>query len=129
MREPLKHTINDGLGISPEPGRPQYLLGSLNLRSVCLTNRESKHRKGVTPPMHDTEYYQRLNGRIRIKVPEIKGSPEMADELESRLAKLNGVTHVQVNPMTGYVLVLFDYQVISHYHVFAVINDLKCLNV
>ena len=53
----------------------------------------------------------------------------MADELESRLAKLNDVTHVQVNPLTGYVLVLFDYQVVSHYHVFAVINDLKCLNV
>jgi hypothetical protein len=79
--------------------------------------------------MHGAGYYHKLDGRIRIKVPEIKGSPAMAGELESLLAKLNGVTHVQVNPLTGYVLVLFDYQVISHYQVFAVINDIKCLNV
>jgi hypothetical protein len=79
--------------------------------------------------MHGTGYYHKLDGRIRIKVPEVKGSPVMAGVLESQLAILNGVTHVQVNPLTGYVLVLFDYQVISHYHVFAVINDLKCLNV
>jgi len=79
--------------------------------------------------MHGTGYYHMLDGRIRIEVPEIKGSPAMADELESQLAKLNGVTHVQANPLDGYVLVLFDYQVISHYHVFAVINDIKCLNV
>ena len=79
--------------------------------------------------MHGTGYYHTLDGRIRIKVPEVKSSPVMAGVLESQLAKLNGVTHVQVNPLTGYVLVLFDYQVISHYHVFAVINDLKCLNV
>lgn len=79
--------------------------------------------------MHGTGYYHKLDGRIRIKVPEIKDSPAMAGELESHLAKLNGVVHVQANSLTGYVLVLFDYQVISHYHVFAVINDIKCLNV
>jgi ribosome-associated translation inhibitor RaiA len=77
--------------------------------------------------MHESVYYHNLHnldGRIRIKVPEVKISPAMADELESRLAKLKGVTHVLAN-----ILVLFDYQVISHYHVFAVINDVKCLNV
>ena len=79
--------------------------------------------------MPGTAYYHKLDERIRIKVPEIKDSPTLAGELESRLAKLNGVAHVQANPLTGYVLVLFDYQVISHYHVFAVINDLKCLSV
>jgi hypothetical protein len=79
--------------------------------------------------MHGTGYYHKLDGRIRIKVPEIQGSPAMAGELESQLAKLIGVAHVQANSLTGYVLVLFDYQVISHYHVFAVINDIKCLNV
>ena len=60
--------------------------------------------------------------------PKSKAPPVMAGELECQLAKLNGVAHVQVNPLSGYVLVLFDYQVISHYQVFAVINDIKCLN-
>jgi len=79
--------------------------------------------------MHGTGYYHKFERRIRIRVPEIKGSPAMAGELESRLAKLDGVAHTQANPLTGYVLVLFDDQVVSYYHVFAVINDLKCLDV
>ena len=77
--------------------------------------------------MYEAKYRHILDGRIRIKVPEVNGYPAMAGELESQLAKLNGVTHVQANSLTGYVLVLFDYQVISHYQVFAMINDFKCL--
>jgi heavy-metal-associated domain-containing protein len=77
--------------------------------------------------MHGTQYRPILDGRIRIKVPQVKGSPAMAGEMESQLAKLEGVAHVKANLLTGYVLVLFDAQVISHYHVFAVINDLTCL--
>ena len=78
--------------------------------------------------MHGTEYCHNFDGRIRIKAPIVKGSDAMAGEMESQLAKLNGVAHVKANPLTGYVLVLFDSQIISHYHVFAVINDLNCLN-
>ena len=77
--------------------------------------------------MHGTQYRPILDGRIRIKVPQVKGSPAMAGEMESELAKLKGVAHVDANLLTGYVLVLFDAQVISHYQVFAVINDLTCL--
>jgi len=79
--------------------------------------------------MNGTEYCHILDRRIRIKVPEVKGSHAMAGELESQLSKLNSVAHVKANPLTGYVLVLFDSQVIGHYQVFAVINDLNCLNV
>ncbi len=77
--------------------------------------------------MLGTEYWHILDGRIRLKVPEVKGSHAMAGEMESQLAKLKGVAHGKANPLTGYVLVLFDSQVISHYQVFAVINDLTCL--
>jgi hypothetical protein len=78
--------------------------------------------------MPETEYGHRLDGRIQITVHEVKGSHAMAGELESLLATLDGVAHVKANPLTGYVLALFDSQVISHYHVFAVINDLTCLH-
>ena len=77
--------------------------------------------------MHGTEVAHIPDGRIRIKVPEVKGSHAMAGEMESQLTKLEGVAHVKVNLLTGSVLVLFDAQVISHYQVFAVINDLTCL--
>ena len=79
--------------------------------------------------MHGTEHSHILDGRIWIKVPGVKGSHAMAGEMKSQLAKLNGVAHVKANPLTGYVLVLFASQVISHYQVFAVINDFNCLNV
>lgn len=78
--------------------------------------------------MHGSEYCHILDGRIRIKVPEVKGSQTMADKMESKLAKLNGVAEVAANPLTGNVLVLFDSQVISHYHVVSVIKNLNCLN-
>jgi hypothetical protein len=78
--------------------------------------------------MLETEYGDSLDGRIHITVPEIKGSHAMASEMESLLATLEGVAHVNANPLTGSVLVLFDAQVMSHYHVFAVINDLTCLH-
>ena len=76
--------------------------------------------------MHNTEHCQITDGEISIKFPELKNSYALASEMESQLAKLHGVTHVNVNPLTGNVLILFDSQVISHYHVFAVINDLNC---
>ena len=78
--------------------------------------------------MDGTEYCQILDGRIRIKIPEVKCSHPVADEMESLLANLEGVAHVKANPLTGDVRVLFDSQIISHYQVFAVINDFNCLN-
>ena len=78
--------------------------------------------------MHGTEYCHILEGRIRIKVPQVKGSYAMAGEMESQLAKLEGVANVKANPLTGYVLVLFDSLVISHYNIYAAIKDLNCLN-
>ena len=78
--------------------------------------------------MDGTEYCQILDGRIRIKIPEVKGSHPVADEMERLLANLEGVAHVKANPLTGNVRVLFDSQIIIHYQVFAVINDFNCLN-
>lgn len=72
---------------------------------------------------HGTEYNQTLDGKILMRVPEVKGSSEMAWGIESQVSKLNGVAHVKANLVTGSVLVLFDSQVISHYQVFAVIQD------
>jgi hypothetical protein len=74
-------------------------------------------------PKHGTESNQILDGKIRMKVSEVKGSSEMAGELEGQVAKLHGVVHVKANLLTGSVLVLFDSQVTSYYEVFAVIQD------
>src|SRR5262249_11732038 len=49
-----------------------------------------------------------LEGRMRLKIREVKGSPAEAIAVESRLRELDGIHHVTANPLTGSVLVLYD---------------------
>ena len=53
-------------------------------------------------------YVHVLDGRIRLKVPEVKRSPQTARELEEQLAARDAVLEVRANPRTGNVLVLYD---------------------
>lgn len=49
-----------------------------------------------------------LEGRLRIKVSEIKGAPERAQRIESQLRMMEGIEDVTANPITGSVLILYD---------------------
>lgn len=49
-----------------------------------------------------------IPGRIRIRLPDVKGSPEAARRVESELRALEGVRGAQANPITGSVLVRYD---------------------
>jgi copper chaperone CopZ len=49
-----------------------------------------------------------MEGRLRIKVPEVKGVPEEARAIERQLGGLDGVSDVAANPVTGSVLVFYD---------------------
>jgi len=53
-------------------------------------------------------YIHILEGRIRVKVPEVKGDPVNSALVVRIMHQLQGVTQVHANPMTGNVLVLFD---------------------
>jgi copper chaperone CopZ len=53
-------------------------------------------------------------GRLRIKIPQVKGSPEIAQEVERILRGVDGVDSVRANPLTGNALVLFDHSYLSH---------------
>lgn len=57
-----------------------------------------------------TEYMHALEGRIRIKVPGIKGSPIKADELERQVQWQSGIHSIKANPTTGNVLIYYDSQ-------------------
>lgn len=78
--------------------------------------------------MQGTSYVHMLEGRLRIKVSEIKGFPERAVELEEAVSRSKGVSHVKANVLTGNVLVLFDSDVTNHYHIIGTLKDLGCLN-
>ena len=52
-------------------------------------------------------YLHALDGRLRIKIPQVKGSPQRALAAEQFLRGRAGITDVTANPTTGNVLVLF----------------------
>lgn len=54
------------------------------------------------------EYVHAIDGRLRIKVPELKRSPARARQFEDRFAGLEGIHEVRANPVTGNVLFLYD---------------------
>jgi copper chaperone CopZ len=72
-------------------------------------------------------YIHILNGRLRIKVPEVKRAPEKASEVVHGLQKLEGVTEVRANPTTGSVLVLFQPDLIDVQRIIQVLQQLGCL--
>jgi hypothetical protein len=69
-----------------------------------------------------------IEGRLRIKVPEVKGSPDQARLVETSLVELAGVSYVKANVLTGNVLVLFESDVTNHYHIIGIMKDLGCFS-
>ena len=61
-----------------------------------------------------SSYSHATPGRLRIKVPQVKGSQDTAQRVERILKKSGGVSNVAANPLTGNVLVLFDPDVLTH---------------
>jgi copper chaperone CopZ len=59
-------------------------------------------------------YLHVMDGRLRVKVPEIKRSVQKALHVEGVLASLEGVIRVTANPTTGNVLVLFHSHLLTH---------------
>ncbi len=53
-------------------------------------------------------YLHAIDGRIRVKVPRVKGSPVFTRLIEEKLAALEGLKEVSANLTTGNVLVLYD---------------------
>lgn len=49
-----------------------------------------------------------IDGRIRLKVPEIKKCPQKAQSVTRAIEKMDGIYDVQANPLTGSVLVNFN---------------------
>ena len=49
-----------------------------------------------------------LPGRVRVKLPKLKGNASLAGEVECTLAALEGVCHVETSTTTGSVLVLYE---------------------
>jgi hypothetical protein len=68
-------------------------------------------------------YLHVLDGRVRIKLPQVKGAPQRARAVEQLLRGLEGVTAVTANPITGNVLVLFSSAVTSQHAIMTILQQ------
>jgi cation transport ATPase len=61
-----------------------------------------------------SHYLHITDGRLRIKIAELKRSPRRASSVERELRATKGVRQVKANPLTGNLLVLFEPGITSH---------------
>ena len=70
-----------------------------------------------------TDYIHALDGRLRVRVPEIKGSPVRAGELEKQVKWHPGIDYIKANPTTGNVLVYYDSEKIGQEHILKAMQE------
>lgn len=58
-------------------------------------------------------YVHEVPGRMRIKIPDIKGNRALADELQCFLTDISGVESATANTVTGSVLITHDPDALS----------------
>jgi hypothetical protein len=75
----------------------------------------------------NSSYVHALEGRLRLKVPEVKGAPRKAREIERHLAQAPGVDEVSANPVTGSVLILYNPRLISQEEFTLALQEIGCL--
>jgi hypothetical protein len=65
--------------------------------------------RGLRPSdLSDIELRHAIPGRVRLRIPGIKGQPALAREVQQQLSGLKVVRRVEVSPITGSVLVIYD---------------------
>jgi hypothetical protein len=74
-----------------------------------------------------SSYVHALEGRLRIKIPEVKAAPSQAREVESHLQLLTGMEEVAANPLTGNVLILYDPTLLREDQIISTLQELGFL--
>jgi hypothetical protein len=70
-----------------------------------------------------TDYLHALDGRMRIKITDVKGSLATAEEVTRYLLGSHGIDEVNANPITGNVLILYDANQISQGRILTLLKD------
>jgi hypothetical protein len=53
-------------------------------------------------------YIHQTTRRLRVRIPALKANAKVAQELQATMLELTGVASVEINPLTGSVLVHHD---------------------
>ncbi len=74
-----------------------------------------------------SSYVHALEGRLRIKIPEVKGAPLACREVERHLLLSVGVDEVSANPVTGNILILYNPRLIGQEEIILALKELGYL--
>jgi cation transport ATPase len=55
-----------------------------------------------------TGYMHHVTGRLRLKLPQMRKDPQRAQEIQSATCRIEGVTSVEANVVTGSLLIRYD---------------------
>jgi copper chaperone CopZ len=55
-----------------------------------------------------TYYLHSIPGRLRVKIPSVKGQVDKANAVQSLLREMNGIESISANTVTGSVVVKYD---------------------
>ncbi len=61
--------------------------------------------------LSELQVLHRLPGRLRLRLEKLRGNDALASVVSSRLAVVPGIRSVEVNPLTGSVLLQYDKRV------------------
>jgi copper chaperone CopZ len=76
----------------------------------------------------DSSYVHALEGRLRIKIPRVKGAASQAEEVERHLRQSAGVEDVSANPTTGNVLILYNSRLIDQEDIVSSLKEVGYLS-
>jgi copper chaperone CopZ len=79
------------------------------------------------PAIEVPSYFHSIDGRMRIKVSEVKGSSRKAAEVEDVIGAIPGVDQVTANPLTGNVLILYDTGAVAQQQLLHTLKSMGCL--
>ncbi len=74
-------------------------------------------------------YLHVMDGRLRVKVPEMKRSLQKAQHVEAIIRSLEGVIQASANPTTGNLLVLYQSHVLTHTDIILTLKKAEYLRV
>lgn len=60
------------------------------------------------PTTMNVQVAHQVPGRVRLKVPGVKESPELVDQIKQMFNAIPGIEEVTVNPTTGSVVLRYD---------------------
>jgi len=69
-------------------------------------------------------YVHALHGRLRIKLPGLKGNPMRAQEIENQFNLMTGMQQVSANPVTGSLLFIYDPHLLKQEEIGAVLREM-----